>query len=296
MQTTFNALLVQAGLDLRDVRLIRHANTTKKYLNGHTPYELWRDSRQEFETFQGAQTQHFRTRLDASHWASFVITPDERTLFVGVYAVTNRTPLAPGDWDPSFGVRLEGVAYDVYDLTLMDKLLDQIGELYVDWGGAPRVWIQRAHQQDKPIIEMRVSLPTLRAIDPPPATRPGNDLSSPPDRIAVTTYRILRDTELSRGVKRLHNYECQICGHRIELPDGSHYAESHHIQPLGAPHNGPDVIGNVLCLCPNHHAELDLGVMRIEYAALRGCEGHTVDPKYIEYHDRRFFDDADEAL
>lgn len=115
-------------------------------------------------------------------------------------------------------------------------------------------------------------------------TREANDLTEPPGRIQTTTYRILRDTELARRIKRLHKYKCQICGLTIRLPDGSHYAEAHHIRPLGSPHSGPDIVGNVLCLCPNHHAELDIGASQITLSRLRIRDGHTIDPKYIEYH------------
>lgn len=120
-----------------------------------------------------------------------------------------------------------------------------------------------------------------------PLTKEANDLPSPqPERIATTTYRILRDTELARQVKVAHEFRCQICGHTIELADGSRYAEAHHIQPLGAPHNGPDVIGNILCLCPNHHAELDYLVAPISVTAFRHADAHPVDLKYVDYHNR----------
>jgi hypothetical protein len=121
---------------------------------------------------------------------------------------------------------------------------------------------------------------------PASRTRPANDLPEPPKRVMTTTYRILRDTELSRRVKELHGYKCQICGRTIQLPDGTHYAEGHHIQPLGAPHNGPDILANILCLCPNHHAELDYGVRAISISALRQVLRHVVGSKYVEYHNR----------
>ena len=85
-------------------------------------------------------------------------------------------------------------------------------------------------------------------------------------------------------MKALHNYCCQVCGKTIELPDGSRYAEAHHIQPLGGDHKGPDVAENVLCVCPNHHAELDLGLWDIDPKALRTAVGHTPDPKHIRHH------------
>lgn len=113
------------------------------------------------------------------------------------------------------------------------------------------------------------------------------DISNPPERIESTTFRILRDTELARVVKRVHNYECQICGHTIELPDGSRYAESHHIQPLGKPHSGPDVKSNIICVCPNHHAELDYGARPIEIKSLKIKKVHKIDPIFIEYHNTK---------
>jgi predicted restriction endonuclease len=112
---------------------------------------------------------------------------------------------------------------------------------------------------------------------------------APPERAATTVYRTLRDTALARRVKQIHNWECQICGHFIVLPDGSRYAEVHHIQPLGQPHDGKDVESNVMCVCPNHHAELDYGVRRIDVSGLRIREGHVIGPAYVDYHNGEIF-------
>ena len=98
--------------------------------------------------------------------------------------------------------------------------------------------------------------------------------------------RIHRDTAITLKVKKLHNYKCQICGHTIELPDGARYAEAHHIKPLGENHNGPDVIGNILCVCPNHHVELDYFVLPINVSELSCSNGHEIDPKYVDYHNQ----------
>jgi hypothetical protein len=110
-----------------------------------------------------------------------------------------------------------------------------------------------------------------------------------PDRVATSTWRIIRDTQLTHRIKALHGYECQFCGHTIKLSEGSRYAEAHHIQPLGAPHHGPDVMGNVVCVCPNHHAELDLGASAVNLATLRHRTGHSIEPKYVEYHNREVY-------
>jgi len=58
------------------------------------------------------------------------------------------------------------------------------------------------------------------------------DLEAPPAaRVQTTVSRIVRDTQLTNRVKAMHSYECQICGYSIILPDGSRYAEGHHVQP-----------------------------------------------------------------
>jgi predicted restriction endonuclease len=108
------------------------------------------------------------------------------------------------------------------------------------------------------------------------------------DRVRTQIYRILRDTKVARWVKFVHEYHCQICDTAILLPDRL-YAEAHHIRPLGAGHAGPDVIENVLCVCPNHHAELDYGAMRLEVGAIRTARGHAVGEEFIEYHNRHVY-------
>lgn len=121
----------------------------------------------------------------------------------------------------------------------------------------------------------------------PPPTHEAVDLVTPnAGRVLVTEYRILRDTELARRVKLIHNFRCQICDHAIEIPNGGFYAESHHIQPLGQPHNGPDIIGNILCVCPNHHAELDYGVSSLSFSSLQHSASHKIGQKYIDYHNQ----------
>jgi hypothetical protein len=126
-------------------------------------------------------------------------------------------------------------------------------------------------------------------VEPKPTQRAADFQPPPPDRALTTDYRILRDTELARRVKSIHRYECQLCGHSIHLADGSRYAEAHHIRGLGEPHNGPDVIGNILCLCPNHHAELDYGVIQLVLSAVRLDDAHEVDVRFVEYHNRQIY-------
>lgn len=128
------------------------------------------------------------------------------------------------------------------------------------------------------------------AQEPAPAYGPA------PRRLA-TTLRLVRDTAITRQVKLLHDYHCQVCGERLASPAGP-YAEAAHIQPLGAPHHGPDVLANVLCLCPNHHVLFDLGSFGVaDDGALLGLAGrlrqhrqHVVAPEFLAYHRAHFYE------
>jgi len=112
------------------------------------------------------------------------------------------------------------------------------------------------------------------------------DISEPslPQRHSVKTYRILRDTALSRWLKQLYSFECQICGSTIEISKTERYAEAHHIRPLGDPHKGHDRLENMLVLCPNHHAMCDLGAIRLSRKDLTISLHHQVSDEMINYH------------
>ena len=74
--------------------------------------------------------------------------------------------------------------------------------------------------------------------------------------------RRIRDTKIAHDVKKLYNYECQICKFTIITKSGN-YSEGAHIKPLGIPHDGDDNPDNLLCLCPNHHRTFDVGAWTI---------------------------------
>jgi hypothetical protein len=130
------------------------------------------------------------------------------------------------------------------------------------------VWGLRSMLQEAPIA---------------PDTALSEEASSTPI-VALTINRIIRDTVMTRKVKALHRFQCQICGCSIRLRDGRRYAEAHHIIPLGAPHNGPDVPSNIIVVCPNHHAMLDFGCVSIDVEQLRLAEGHALAKKSVDYH------------
>ncbi|WP_405569951.1 HNH endonuclease [Streptomyces sp. NBC_01167] len=129
-------------------------------------------------------------------------------------------------------------------------------------------------------------------------------LDGAPPRVTSTVERVVRDTAVARKVKRWYEHTCQICRTPLWVGAGVSYAEGAHIQALGRPSNGPDVEGNVLCLCPNCHIRLDRGAIyltdRLEVVdrfadasaaravALLTVEKHRIQATFLRAH-RRFW-------
>jgi putative restriction endonuclease len=127
------------------------------------------------------------------------------------------------------------------------------------------------------------------------------DEGATPQRVEQTVQRIVRDTAITRSIKQLYDYTCQMC--RIALPTPiAPYAEAAHIRPLGRPHNGRDALDNVLCLCPNDHVLFDFGAITVLPESLtvtgeRILEGtellvaarHHIDLMNFDYHHEAIF-------
>lgn len=104
--------------------------------------------------------------------------------------------------------------------------------------------------------------------------------------------RIIRDTTIAHDIKKVYNYECQVCRRTINTKSGR-YAEGAHIRPLGRPHHGQDNTDNLLCLCPNHHVMFDKGAFAIqddllligsESGTLNILPNHILNKSNLEYH------------
>lgn len=156
----FNDLLVEAGFDLAEVRLLRHQDR-RLGARSLTPYRAWIENRAAFETYQSTQFNQRRSYFRGSHWASFVGTPDGRTMFAGLYRVKLLGPIKSGHVDPLSGAMLDTGRYDLYDCRPLTDLNDYAGRLFVHWGegSAHRAWVQRADSAagNKRIIELQPS-------------------------------------------------------------------------------------------------------------------------------------------
>jgi hypothetical protein len=155
MPVMFNTILSQEGIDPAHVRLLRHQDNRIDTI--FTPYELWRDNRRGFDLYQSIQSIKNRSKFNFPFWASFVADPLGATLFAGMYSAQY---VGVGGKDlqrpHSIGIDRAGM-YDLYELQLHGALNDLAGTLYVDWGLGTRAWVQRAKDQNKPVVEIRTS-------------------------------------------------------------------------------------------------------------------------------------------
>ncbi|MHA1863871.1 MAG: HNH endonuclease [Candidatus Thorarchaeota archaeon] len=122
-----------------------------------------------------------------------------------------------------------------------------------------------------------------------------------PRTVVFVGKRIIRDTQASKDLKVFYDYTCQICETRLSNGRTKKpYSEVHHIRPLGV---GPPMVdnwSNMICLCPNHHAEMDYRMMYIDPKSkkivhsnknepangkkLKIQDGHEINTDFLEYH------------
>lgn len=94
---------------------------------------------------------------------------------------------------------------------------------------------------------------------------------------------ILRNKKLVEKIKKLYDNTCQICENQIRIGENKYYSEVHHIIALGNPHNGPDTISNMICVCPNCHVILDFKFISLDIRAFKQIK-HKISMKSIKYH------------
>lgn len=147
----FNMLLHEASIDPSAVRLLRHYPTLS---NGVVLIDQFHRDRASLRAWQSVQSVHRRPHLAAPVWASFLGTPDGRTVFEGLYIASGPRSLSETTVDPLEGAPIPGGTCHRYDLDPVAEFEPYSGRLLIDWGGGAsgkRAWVQRADNQDKPI-------------------------------------------------------------------------------------------------------------------------------------------------
>jgi putative restriction endonuclease len=115
-------------------------------------------------------------------------------------------------------------------------------------------------------------------------------------RRETTTSQVVRDRQVAESVKALYGHECQVCGFRLPTVHG-YRSDAAHVRGLGTPHNGRDILANLLCLCPHHHIQFDTFTIYIdddhvvrmatdksEIGKLNLHPDHHLDMAHVAYH------------
>lgn len=104
-------------------------------------------------------------------------------------------------------------------------------------------------------------------------------------RILTELSLLKRDKKAVSEIKSLYNYTCQICENKLPISNVDNYCEVHHIQPVGMLHNGPDLKSNMICVCPNHHVQLDYGFLDLDLDNLK-LNKHQISTEFIDYYNK----------
>ncbi|MFE1319687.1 YDG/SRA domain-containing protein [Kitasatospora phosalacinea] len=129
----------------------------------------------------------------------------------------------------------------------------------------------------------------------------GDEAHSPVPRQPSQIQRAVRKSAVTQRVKEWYGGQCQMCLQFLSVPGGLSYSEGAHILAIGKPYNGPDVVENVLCLCPNCHVLFDHGARYLtdelgvvdgltheQIRELRTVRAHRIDLRYVRAHRRRW--------
>ena len=145
----FNTILRDEGIDPAAVKLVRHQDSNAK--RGATLFDLWcaRDGR--LEIYQALQVKDIFA--GKQYVASFVATPANETLFIGLYAVKGKGLAPKGTLDLITRKDVSGQL--LYDLLKSERLSQYDGRIVVDWGKSFITWAQNAKDQDKMIVEIK---------------------------------------------------------------------------------------------------------------------------------------------
>ena len=143
---TFNDILQREGIDADLVKLVRHQDHRGSQ-RSTTPYQLWTARDGRFDQYQSIQGR--LVFEDAHYLAAFVATPNNETLFVGLYSIGRPTKAPAGMIDPVGGHDVAGL--NLYNLKRVDTLDEYAGRLVIDWGKGFRAWVQNAGNNNKAV-------------------------------------------------------------------------------------------------------------------------------------------------
>jgi hypothetical protein len=101
-------------------------------------------------------------------------------------------------------------------------------------------------------------------------------------------------------LKRRYDHTCAVCGDRRRRAPEEGFSRVYHPMPLAEPHDGPAEPANAVVVCPNHRADFEHGLLRVDPRTLEvehtyepelsgrtlsTTDGHAPGAEYLAYHD-----------
>ena len=93
---------------------------------------------------------------------------------------------------------------------------------------------------------------------------------------------ITRNHDLVQELQKLYDGRCQLCGWGPRSIYGYPLCHGHHIQWLSR--GGDDTIGNLMLLCPNHHAAVHRCDAQLDYLDMAFDFGKFRDKLQLDQH------------
>ncbi|MEF8808149.1 hypothetical protein [Natronomonas sp.] len=198
---------------------------------------------------------------------------------------------------------LQALGYAEYDDGVIDmttkgrRLVDSDSEL--SDGAASRLPSRRASEAADAAVDAVDSAAegsasgeaTSEATTAAPETTPAEP--------SATETKQPADADDASALAAHHDHRCMVCGDKRWQAPEEGYAEIHYLMPPDEPHGGPTEADNAVVVCPNHRADFEHGLIRIDpqsltvehaYEAdvsgrtLRTVEGHDPGAQYLAYH------------
>jgi len=241
---TFNELLSANGINPAQVILLRHSGRGRLRI---TPYDLWLRRDGSFDRYQSTQATGKKALFQLPYWASFVSSPANETLFVGLYAATLESR-AEIDWlCPTTGLPPgadTGLSMDLYHLTLLEAFSQYRGTLKIQWDDGWVAWARYAKRGDYAIIG-DAGTGQIAAFSASPEGEATWQMQRKLERSSSTSKAALvKNAEAHGGV-----HVCEACG--FQHSDRAMF-DAHHPHPLLA---GPRKTraSDLIVLCPVCH-------------------------------------------
>ena len=236
----------------------------------------------------GRQWHMIRTAVDhggdlpEQHADFFVRIGDHVSRIAGTLATTERTAIHSAHVESAWSLTRRAVL-DTADLAAMDRsaveqFIKGLDEMLCD--------VEPEEGRAAPIRPIR---PAYSSLGPRGSGRHGGKTATGSSAV--------------RKLKEWYQDQCQMCAAVLVLPSPRHrYSEAAHIR--AREDDGPDVVENLLCLCPNCHVLFDAGA-RILTDDLRVVDTvtgrfgerirlhrwHFIELEFVRHHRRRWTGD-----